>query len=175
MLQLETERLVLRQWKPADLPLFIEMNKDKEVMRYFPSTLTDVETIQFYERIVAEFEQKGYGLFAIELKCNGKFIGYTGLHEIGFEAAFSPGVEIGWRLAAAYHNCGYATEAARAVIGYAQTLGIKKLYSFTASVNKPSERVMQKIGMHKIGEFMHPKVDDESPLKTHVLYGLETC
>ena len=163
MLQLETERLVLRQWKPADLPLFIEMNKDKEVMRYFPSTLTDAETIQFYERIVAEFE----------LKCNGKFIGYTGLHEIGFEAAFSPGVEIGWRLAAAYHNCGYATEAACAVIGYAQTLGIKKLYSFTASVNKPSERVMQKIGMQKTGEFLHPKLEDVSPLKAHVLYSLD--
>ncbi|WP_289856864.1 GNAT family N-acetyltransferase [uncultured Muribaculum sp.] len=173
MLQLETERLVLRQWKPADLPLFIEMNKDKEVMRYFPSTLTDVETIQFYERIVAEFEQKGYGLFAIELKCNGKFIGYTGLHEFDFDVPFSPGVEIGWRLAAAYHNCGYATEAAGAVVGYAKTLGLKTLYSFTAKINKPSERVMQKIGMQKTGEFLHPKLEDVSPLKAHVLYSLD--
>lgn len=96
-----------------------------------------------------------------------------GFHEIGFEADFTPGIEIGWRLAADYHNQGYATEAAKSVLQIAKSLGIGRLYSFTARINKPSERVMQKIGMCKIGEFDHPRLTADSPLCRHVLYSIE--
>lgn len=104
MVYIETERLILRSWKPEDLPLFIAMNKDEQVMRYFPAILSDAETIAFYKRIQDEFNQKGWGLYAVEIRSTGEFIGYVGLHEIGFDAVFTPGVEIGWRLAADYHN-----------------------------------------------------------------------
>lgn len=173
MIYIETERLVLRSWKQTDLPLFIAMNKDERVMRYFPSTLNEAETEAFYNRIQDEFSQKGWGLYAVEIKSTGEFIGYVGLHEIGFEADFTPGVEIGWRLAADFHNQGYATEAAKAVLRVARESGIRQLYSFTAKVNVPSERVMQKIGMVKSGEFNHPKLSDDSPLRAHVLYRIE--
>ena len=106
-------------------------------------------------------------------KSTGEFIGYVGLHEIGFEADFTPGIEIGWRLAADYHNHGYATEAAKAVLILAKESGIKRLYSFTAKINIPSERVMKKIGMQKIKEFAHPKLPSHSPLRTHVLYSID--
>ena len=109
----------------------------------------------------------------MEIKTTGRFIGYVGLHEIGFEAEFTPGIEIGWRLAADYHNQGYATEAAKAVLELAKELGIQCLYSFTAKINIPSERVMQKIGMIKTGEFDHPKLSEDSPLQTHVLYRID--
>lgn len=79
-------------------------------------------------------------------------------------------MEIGWRLAADYHNQGYATEGALAVLYMAHELGIERVYSFTAKVNLPSERVMQKIGMVKAGEFDHPRLAIDSPLRTHVLY-----
>lgn len=120
MVYIETERLILRSWKPEDLPLFIAMNKDEQVMRYFPAILSDGETMAFYKRIQDEFNQKGWGLYAVEIKSTGEFIGYVGLHEIGFDAVFTPGVEIGWRLAADYHNKGYATEAARSVFKLAK-------------------------------------------------------
>ena len=106
------------------------------------------------------------------MKESGTFIGYVGLHEIGFEADFTPGIEIGWRLAADYHNRGYATEAAQKVIQLAKSYGIKRLFSFTAKINKPSERVMQKIRMEKTGEFDHPKLNTDSPLCRHVLYSI---
>lgn len=170
---IETERLLLRSWKAEDLPLFIAMNKDKRVMRYFPATLSDAETESFYRRIQSEFEHNGRGLYAVEIKATGEFIGYVGLHEIGFEAEFTPGIEIGWRLAADYHKRGYATEAAKAVLLLAKELGVKCLYSFTAKINTPSERVMQKIGMHKAGEFAHPKLSADSPLQLHVLYRID--
>lgn len=173
MIYTETERLILRSWEPEDLPLFIAMNKDERVMRFFPAILSDAETVAFYNRIQDEFSRNGWGLYAVEIKSIGKFIGYVGLHEIGFEADFTPGIEIGWRLAADYHNKGYATEAARSVLKLAKKSGIERLFSFTAKINAPSERVMQKIGMVKAGEFNHPKLSDASPLCVHVLYEIE--
>ncbi len=173
MIYVEPERLILRSWEPKDLPLFADMNKDYRVMRYFPAILSDVETEDFHNRIQDEFTRKGWGLYAVELKFTGEFIGYVGLHEIGFDADFTPGIEIGWRLAADYHNQGYASEAAKVVLKLAKELGIDCLYSFTAKINIPSERVMQKIGMTKIGEFDHPKLSKDSPLLTHVLYTVE--
>lgn len=173
MVYIETERLILRSWKPEDLPLFIAMNKDERVMRYFPATLNDSETEAFYHRIQEEFSHKGWGLYAVELKNTGEFIGYVGLHEIGFESDFTPGVEIGWRLAADYHNQGLATEAAKEVLKLAKDTDIDRVYSFTARINIPSERIMQKIGMDKVGEFSHPKLSDDSPLCTHVLYKID--
>lgn len=173
MIYIETDRLVLRSWKDADLPMFKAMNRDEIVMQYFPTTLDDAETEAFFNRIQEEFDKNGWGLYAVEIKKTGEFIGYVGLHEIGFEAEFTPGVEIGWRLAADYHNQGYATEAAEAVLQLAKTLGIGLLYSFTATINTPSERVMQKIGMVKVKEFAHPKLPADSPLLMHVLYRKE--
>lgn len=169
----ETERLILRSWKSEDLSLFTEMNKDARVMKYFPGLLTEEETEAFYNRIQDEFIRTGWGLYAVELKSTGIFIGYVGLHEIGFDAAFTPGIEIGWRLAADYHNQGYATEAAKEVLRLAKINGIVQLFSFTAEKNKPSERVMQKIGMKKIAEFDHPKLPADSPLCRHVLYRID--
>lgn len=156
-----------------DLPLFAAMNRDVRVMRYFPALMTDSQTEMFYNRIVAEFKQKGWGLYAAELKSSGAFIGYVGLHEISFEADFTPGIEIGWRLAADYHNRGLATEAAVEVLKLAKEMRLCRLYSFTAKPNAPSERVMQKIGMTKAGEFEHPALQEGSPLRTHVLYRID--
>ena len=173
MTYIETERLILRSWKSDDLSLFSMMNKDARVMRYFPAFLSDAETEAFYNRIQVEFDQKGWGLYAVEIKSTGEFIGYVGLHEIGFDADFTPGIEIGWRLAADHHNNGYATEAAKAVLTLARNAGIERLYSFTAKINTPSERVMQKTGMEYAGVFDHPKLPEDSPLCTHVLYKID--
>ena len=170
---IETDRLILRLWKSEDLPLFTEMNKDPRVMRYFPAILTDEQTESFYNRIQSEFERNGWGVYAVELKSNGTFIGYVGLHEIGFDADFTPGVEIGWRLATDFHNQGLATEAAKEVLKLARQNGLQRLYSFTTKQNAPSERVMQKIGMTKVREFEHPNLSPDSPLRTHVLYQID--
>lgn len=173
MTYVETDRLILRDWKSEDLPLFAKMNKDDRVMRFFPSVLTDKETESFFLRIQSEFDRNGWGLYAVELKSTGQFIGYVGLHEIGFDADFTPGIEIGWRLDADYHNQGLAPEAAKAVLELARAKGLRRLYSFTAKKNFPSEIVMQKIGMTKVGEFEHPNLPEDSPLSTHILYQID--
>ena len=154
---IETGRLILRSWKPEDLPLFAEMNKDSRVMRYFPATLSDAETEAFYNRIQSEFDSKGWGLYAVEIKSTCEFIGYVGLHEIGFDADFTPGVEIGWRLAADYHNQGYATEIAQGMIDYARDQGAEKVTIFVSKGNIRSNRVAVKCGGKIVGESTYKK------------------
>ena len=83
--------------------------------------------------------------------------------------------EIGWRLSSNHWGQGFATEGAKAVLDYAfRKLKISEIVSFTAAGNAKSIRVMQKIGLqhNEIDDFDHPKLDDTSPLKRHVLYRL---
>lgn len=166
-----TSRLILRDWKESDLPVFEEMNGDDRVMEYFLKKLTQEETLEFYRRIRAELAEYGYGLYAVECREDGAFIGYVGFHHLSFELAFAPKIEIGWRLMPQAWGKGYATEAASACLEHAKAvLNMKEVCAFTSLPNKHSERVMQKIGMQKICQFSHPLVDPRHPLCEHVLY-----
>lgn len=171
MIYIETPRLLLRDWKKEDIPSFTAMNSDPTVMKYFLKRLDKKESLEFYNKIQEEFLMYGYGLYAVEKKENGAFIGYTGFHNITFDVDFAPGVEIGWRLRHEEWNQGFATEAAKACFEYAKKhLPFRTIWSFTSLPNKSSEKVMQKIGMERIKEFSHPAVPENHPLKQHVLY-----
>jgi len=171
MVYIETPRLILRDWKEEDIQPFADMNSNSHVMRYFLKSLTEKESLEFHNRIQDEFSQYGYGLYAVEKKEDGAFIGYTGFHNITFDVDFAPGVEIGWRIKYEDWNKGYATEAAKACLLYAKEhLPFHVIWSFTSISNKSSERVMQKIGMEKVKEFPHPLLPDSHLLKEHVLY-----
>lgn len=176
MVYIETPRLLLRDWTEEDILPFARMNSDKEVMEFFLNTLTEEETIAFYHRIRKEFEEYGYGLYAVECKETHAFLGFVGFHHIAFKVDFAPGVEIGWRLCREAWGEGYATEAAFACLDYAREhLRFKEVYSFTAVPNKRSARVMQKIGMHFEKEFDHPLVEQGHWLCRHVLYKIDMC
>src|SRR6202451_3431614 len=116
---LETERLRLREWQHGDREPFARLNADPDVMEFFPKRLTREESDAMGDRIEAHFRSKGFGLYAVELREGGRFIGYVGLHTPTFEARFTPCVEIGWRLSADNWGRGLATEGARAMAGYA--------------------------------------------------------
>ncbi len=170
----ESCRLGFRMWREADKELFAKMNADEEVMRYFPKRLTCGESDDFFGRIQEHFKRKGYGLWAVEIKHNREFIGFIGFLTATFPADFTPCIEIGWRLDKKYWNQGYATEGAKACLELGFTgLDFAEIYSFTAKINLPSIRVMEKIGLTKIGEFAHPGVKECDPLKPHVLFKIE--
>ncbi|WP_245647323.1 GNAT family N-acetyltransferase [Microtetraspora niveoalba] len=168
---IETERLVLRRWQEKDREPFAALNADPEVMEHFPSTLTRERSDALADRIAAEFDVCGFGLWAVEL--SGEFVGFTGLSVPRFTAHFTPCVEIGWRLARSAWGHGYASEAARAALEYGfGVAGLKEIVSFTAVVNTRSRRVMERIGMTRDldGDFDHPALAEDSPLRRHVLY-----
>jgi RimJ/RimL family protein N-acetyltransferase len=173
--ELETERLLLRHWRAEDRLPFARLNEDPVVMEYMPKSLTRAESDAFADRIEAQFASDGWGLWAVEVKGGPEFIGYVGLWPASFEAAFTPAVEIGWRLAADQWGRGYAPEGARAVLddGF-NRLGLDEILSFTATTNVRSQRVMDKIGMRHdpSDDFDHPALAVHSPLRRHVLYRL---
>ena len=173
MIYIDTKRLILRDWQEEDIENLIAMNEDADVMKYFPHTLSKKESLDFYNAIQEEFRAKGYGLYAVEVKETAEFIGFIGFHKATFPSDFTPCIEIGWRLKKSAWNQGYATEGAKACLQYGcDTLHFKQIYSFTACINTPSEKVMKNIGMHYVKNFHHPRVDMSSPLKEHVLYEL---
>ena len=77
---IETKRLILRQWTKDDFAPFAELNADEEVMEYFPAPLSTEESNKFAKKTIDIIESKGWGLWAVELKESGCFIGFVGLH-----------------------------------------------------------------------------------------------
>lgn len=175
--ELLTPRLLLRHWHPDDLQPFAAMNADPEVMEHFPNVLTRADSDAFAARAEAGLASRGYGLWAVEERAGGRFLGFTGLNQVTFEAPFvdGPTIEIGRRLRRDAWGRGYAQEAARAVRDFAfEGAGLRELVSFTATTNLRSARVMRGIGMTRdaADDFDHPRLPPGHRLRRHVLYRL---
>lgn len=169
-----TDRLTMRRWREADRVRFAELNGDQETLMYFPATLSKPESDALVDRIEAGFEERGYGLWALEVARTGEFIGFTGLAPMPGDIPGGPeGTEIGWRLTRSAWHLGYATEAARAALGVAfDGVGMAEICSYTAVLNAPSQAVMRRIGMTEAVRFQHPRIRSDSPLRPHVAYRL---
>jgi len=174
-LKLRTPRLLLRQWRDSDDAPFAALNADPMVMAHFPRRLTAEESRASADRYAAQLEVDGYGIWAVEVLGTGEFVGFVGLARPPWPAAFTPCVEIGWRLARSAWGQGYATEGARAVLRLAFTqVALPEVVSFTAVANRRSRAVMERLGMHRdpAEDFDHPRVPDGDPTRRHVLYRL---
>tara|TARA_Y100001970_G_C14223971_1_gene854421 strand:+ start:2183 stop:2737 length:555 start_codon:yes stop_codon:yes gene_type:complete len=170
---IETERLYVRQWEEEDLHPFYKLNSCPKVMRFYPNLLSRKESDNFVCKASSQIDENGYSFWAIELKESSKLIGTMGIADVYFKAHFTPAVEIGWRLDNKYWRRGLGYEGAKAILSYAfNTLMMKEVVSFTSSINTPSISLMEKIGMKKDigGDFDHPNVDVNHPLRKHVLY-----
>jgi len=170
-----TQRLLLRRWREEDRAPFAEMNADPRVMEFLPAPLDRTTSDALIDRIENDFDQFGYGLWAVELSTTGKFIGFTGLTLQTFDAAFTPAVEVGWRLARHAWGHGYATEAAQAAVKFGfDQVGLREIVSMTTVANTRSRNVMRRLGMtHDPAEdFEHPRLPTGHPLRQHVLFRL---
>jgi RimJ/RimL family protein N-acetyltransferase len=175
---MRTSRLLLRRWRDDDRLPFAEMNADPAVMEHFPGRLTAAESDALADRIEAGFDERGYGLWAVEVIDGPPFVGFVGLAPVLFEAGFTPAVEVGWRLARPHWGQGYATEAARAALAFGfDDLGLAEIVSFTVPGNVRSRAVMERLGMRHDpgGDFDHPRIPEGHPLRRHVLYRLRSC
>jgi RimJ/RimL family protein N-acetyltransferase len=144
-------------------------------MRFFPAPPSREESDQLAARERRQIDEEGWGLWAVEVVGGAGFIGFVGLARPSFEARFTPGVEVGWRLARDHWGHGYATEAGRAALAHGfEDLGLEEIVSFTSPLNEPSWRVMQRLGMSHdpADDFEHPRVPVGHPLRLHVLYRL---
>ncbi len=172
---IETDRLILRSFTEADREPFAAMNADPEVMRHFPGPLDRATSDALVDRILDGWEERDLGLWAVERREDGAFLGFVGLSAPTFDAHFTPAIEVGWRLARDAWGHGYATEAARAGLAYGfVTLGLEEIVSVTTVDNTRSRRVMERLGMTRdeADDFDHPGLPPGHPLRRHVLYRL---
>ena len=169
-----TERLRLRRWTLEDHSPFAALNADPEVMRHFPAVLTREQSDALADRVDGYFDERGYGLWALERIDSGDFIGFAGLARMPQGTPDAGGIEVGWRLAQAHWGHGFATEAARSALEFAfDDLGLTHVNSITAVGNLRSRAVMERLGMHVADYFDHPLVEVGSPVRPHVRYVID--
>lgn len=169
---IETARLILRPWVEADRAPFAAMGQDAEVMAHFPGRLSRADSDALVDRISSMMADQGFGMWAVERRDSGEFIGFCGLNRVNFPCPVENDVEIGWRLARSAWGQGLAREAAQASLAWGFGHGMARIVSFTVPGNARSWGLMQRLGMARRADldFDHPRVADGSPLKPHIVY-----
>lgn len=174
IIEVDTPRLRMRQWRDADREPFAALNADPAVMEFFAGVESRESSDASIEAWQSQLAARGWSNWALELRASGEFLGFTGLSVPRRVLPFSPCVEVGWRLARRHWGQGYATEAARAAleVGFAR-LALPEIVSFTAVGNRRSRAVMERIGLRDTHRsFDYPAFPDGHPLRRHCLYRL---
>jgi RimJ/RimL family protein N-acetyltransferase len=170
---IETERLILRRWRPSDHAPYVAMMLDPQVSDWLGGPFDEAEALSRIEKNEQALETHGYGRMAMERRSDGAFLGYCGLMPTTDDLPFDGAFEVGWSVAQAGWGQGYAPEAARAVFadGFAR-LGLDQILAFTGAVNFKSQAVARKLGMRRSPEqdFDHPKLAADHPLKRHIVF-----
>ena len=153
MSELETSRLLLRPWRKEDLDAYARICADPEVTRYVSGPLSRQESEEQGSRFVRHWEERGFGLWAVEHRASGAFIGFIGLlHQHDWPIGEHK-TEVGWRLDRAFWGRGLATEGAQASVRYGfEELGLEGMISIIHPENMASRRVAEKAGLALRGE-----------------------
>ncbi|MFK3981720.1 GNAT family N-acetyltransferase [Micromonospora sp. NPDC050397] len=171
MVEINTERLILRDWQESDLPIWAAMNADPEVREHLGRLLTAQEAADSMRRFQEDLDRNGFGFWAVQVRSTGEFVGFTGLDRVDEGLPFD-GVEIGWRLARPGWGHGYETEAARAALAYGfGPVDLPEILAVTATTNLRSQAVMRRLGMttDPAEDFDDPEPDSPQ-LRRQVLY-----
>lgn len=172
---IETDRLVLRDWRDNDRTPFHAMCNDPRVMATLGPLMSRSESDALIDRAIARGRDNGHTFWALERRADHAFLGWCGLVRGASELPIAGEPEIGWRLAAAHWGNGYATEAARGSLAWAwKNIAAPRVVAITSAINHRSQRVMAAIGMRRVdkGDFDHPNVAMDSALKPHVLFAI---
>ncbi|MFF1816513.1 GNAT family N-acetyltransferase [Kribbella sp. NPDC058245] len=159
---MESERLRLREFTPADLDLLVELDSDPEVMRFLTGKATprgEIADVVLPGMLRVYGEHPGLGTFAAEEKSGGAFVGWFGL-----QPTADPGtVDVGYRLNRAAWGKGYATEGTRMLIDYAfGELQVERVVADTMAVNHRSRAVMRRSGL-RFARLWHEHFEDPLP------------
>ena len=173
----ETERLILRTWKPEDRGEYARHLNTCAVTRLVGGLQTQEEMDAAFERIDGYQRDSGHTFWVVERKSDGAFLGFCGLKIANVPGTAVNGeIEIGWRLREDAWGQGYAKEAALAALNWAwANLDAGRIVSFTVPANSASWGLMERIGMTKRPDldFAHPAFAPDHPLSAHVVYVMD--
>lgn len=151
--EIRTERLLLRRLREEDLDDYALMSSDPEVMRYIGQgkTLDRADSWRTLALFLGHWTLRGYGLWALESREDGSFLGRAGL----WRPEGWPGLEVGWVLVRSQWGHGYATEAGRAALQFAwDVVGATEVVSLIHPENSASRRVAERLGLRVDGRQM---------------------
>jgi RimJ/RimL family protein N-acetyltransferase len=153
--RIETERVVLRHWRKDDFRPYLAILSHPDVHRHFGPAAMRAEDC--WRRLMAAaggWQFNGFGTWAVERKADGALIGNVGLFTAwrDLEPKFGEDPEMGWIMAAETHGHGFAGEACRAALGWAQThLAPTPIWAIIAPANEPSIKLAEKLGFEGFG------------------------
>jgi len=143
---ISTSRLRLREYLPSDVDERAAMFADKQTMRYYPRVKSRDETVDWIKWNLGSYRQHGFGLWAVDLKSTGEFLGECGL--VVQEIDGTREIELGYSIKRSHWGQGFAPEAAIAVRDQAfEVLGLRRLVSIIHPDNTRSQAVARKVGM----------------------------
>ena len=156
-----TERLVLRDWREADVEPFIRHTNTPAVMRWLGGVRPDTDLSDMILRVFQDWQrERGFTFWAVERREDCALLGFCGLKLASDEGTKIKGLhEIGWRLRQDAWGRGYAREAATASLDFAfGPEGAERVVALTVIGNEASWRLMERLGMTR-----RPDLDYEGP------------
>ncbi|MEU6215591.1 MULTISPECIES: GNAT family N-acetyltransferase [unclassified Streptomyces] len=160
MTEIRTPRLLLRRWTDDDLVPLSEINADPDVMRWTGdgSAIGLDGTAEDIERWEEEWDEEGFGVFAVELLGSGELVGAVGLSVCEYLPDAPGDIEITWRLGRQFWGQGYASEAAHATLEFAlQDRGVDRVVAIARVGDEASANVIRKLGMEPARETTDPR------------------
>ena len=148
--QIETERLILRPWRASDIAPNSAMLSDPDTARFIAAdgkpVTTEIAGWRNAAVISGHWALHGFGMFAVEEKSSGHYVGRVG----PWCPPGWPGFEVGWGIAKGFRGKGYAVEAARASIDWAfDSFEVDDILHCIESTNAPSQAVARSLGARK--------------------------
>ena len=175
--RIETERLILREWREGDRPAFAAISRDPEVMRHLDGPIDPATSDAMIDRQIAGQAAEGHCFWAVERRDDARLLGYCGLRTGGHPGTgVADELEIGWRIAHAAWGQGYAREAATASLTWGFARGDRaRIAAWTVPANTASWGLMRRLGMTARPDldFAHPKFAAGHPLSRHIVYVIE--
>lgn len=151
---IETERLVLRPHRLDDFDVYVNLWADENVVRHITGMPSTRE--QTWSRLIRAsgmWHHMGFGFLIIEEKESGRVIGEAGFHEVrrNMSPSIEETLETGWVLLPSAQGRGYATEALKALIEWAERhFPGKEMTCIIGPNNAPSLRVAEKLGFREV-------------------------
>lgn len=145
-----TPRLQLRAWTDADSDQLAEIYADPEsvrYLRYYDRAGTRAQVQRFRDH----WDEHGFGLWAVEHRETGRFIGRIGLMHHDDWSASPHDAEVGWVIARDMWGQGLASEGGAAALEFGTKRGLKQFISIAHVDNAASQRVMEKLGLIRQG------------------------
>lgn len=173
--RLETERLILRDWREEDWPEFFRVTNTPAVMQWLGGVLDDEGKAKQRGRVESCAAQHGHCFWAVERKSDGALLGFCGLKRADAPGSTVTGeFEAGWRFREDAWGKGYAKEAAIATLEAAfERFGAQEVIALTVIGNTVSWGLMERLGMRRREELDYDDMRYGPPWRRSIVYSID--